>query len=73
MAILELLTSDLSEISESVKDVSVYWIDSPPFVSAGYLIEINKSERCVIKLCYFPFAVAIILSIFVYVTYYRIL
>ena len=32
----------------------LYIIDSPPFVSAGYS-EINKSERDVIKLCYFPF------------------
>ena len=40
-------------------------IDSPPFVSAGS-IEINhRSEQDIIKLCYFPFAVAIILSRFV--------
>ena len=49
----------------------LYNIDSPPFVSAGS-IEINHgSERDVIKLCYFPFPVAIILSWFCYVTYYH--
>ena len=46
-------------------------IDSPPFVSAGS-IEINHgSEPDIIKLCYFPLAVAIILSRFCYVTYYH--
>ena len=46
-------------------------IDSPPFVSTGS-IEINHgSERDIIKLCYFPFAVAIILSRFCFVTYYH--
>ena len=46
-------------------------IDSPPFVSAGS-IEINhRSEQDIIKLCYFPFAVVIILSRFCYVTYYH--
>ena len=45
--------------------------DSTPFVSAGS-IEINLgSEPDVIKLRYFPSAVAIILSRFCYVTYYH--
>ena len=55
VAILELLTSDCQRFSESVKGVFVSLIDH--LWSA-----LVKLKRDVIKLCYFPFAVVIILS-----------
>ena len=55
VAILELLMSDCQRFSESVKDVFVSLIDH--LWSA-----LVKLKRDVIKLCYFPFAVVIILS-----------